>query len=114
MHVYCLARGAVACMGVFFAQLVEFLTFNSVHSLSLLRLTAFVNKVFCQATQYIKDDIENAVICDSLEFLQSIQQADGSFKEAYAVRHREMIVCLCCIYLLNKNCVKPFETAGYG
>eukprot|EP00794_Sanderia_malayensis_P016290 gene16290-17928_t len=55
-------------------------------------LTAFVNKVFCQAREFIKDDIDENIVCDSLKFLESIQEPDGSFPEGYAVRHREMIV----------------------
>lgn len=48
--------------------------------------------MFCQARQYIKEDIDDVIICESLVFLESIQAADGSFPEGYAVRHREMIV----------------------
>eukprot|EP00794_Sanderia_malayensis_P016274 gene16274-17915_t len=55
-------------------------------------LTAFVNKVFCQAREFIKDDIDENIVCDSLKFLESIQEPDGSFPEGYAVRHREMII----------------------
>lgn len=51
-----------------------------------------MNKVFCQAARYIKDDIDNNVICDTYKYLEKIQAADGSFPEGYAVRHREMIV----------------------
>jgi len=54
-------------------------------------LSAFVNKVFCQATRYIKDDIDNNVLCDTLKFLESIQASDGSFPEGYPVIHKEMI-----------------------
>ena len=48
--------------------------------------------MFCQATRYIKDDIDNNVLCDTLKFLENIQASDGSFPEGYPVRHREMIV----------------------
>ncbi len=58
----------------------------------VFRLTAFVNKVFCQARQFIKDDIDENIVCESLQFIESIQASDGSFPEGYAVRHREMIV----------------------
>ena len=59
---------------------------------ALSRLSAFVNKVFCQASAYIKDDIDNKLICSTFEFLESKQVADGSFAEALHVYHREMRV----------------------
>ncbi len=68
---------------------------------SLYRLTAFVNKVFCQAKVYINDDIDENIVCQSLRFLESIQAADGSFPEGYAVRHREMIVSELCYPFLG-------------
>ena len=66
--------------------------------------------MFCQATRYIKDDIDNNVVCDTLKFLENIQAPDGSFPEGYAVRHREMIV-----RLLIKNTVLELRyTIGYS
>eukprot|EP00795_Rhopilema_esculentum_P010956 gene10956-19791_t len=53
-------------------------------------LSAFVNKVFCQASAYIKDDIDSNLICSTFKFLESKQVADGSFAEALHVYHREM------------------------
>eukprot|EP00795_Rhopilema_esculentum_P010958 gene10958-19794_t len=53
-------------------------------------LSAFVNKVFCQASAYIKDDIDSHLICSTFKFLESKQVADGSFAEALPVYQREM------------------------
>nr|BAR45608.1 complement component 3-1 [Scolopendra japonica] len=51
-------------------------------------LTAFVAKVFCQASAFIPIPPEN--INTALEWLVKRQHANGIFAEAYKVHHREM------------------------
>ncbi|XP_078580350.1 complement C3-like [Branchiostoma floridae x Branchiostoma japonicum] len=52
-------------------------------------LTAFVNKVFCQAKKFVSS-IDEEAVCTAMEWLLSTQREDGAFKEVYKVHHREM------------------------
>ncbi|CAH1241049.1 C3 [Branchiostoma lanceolatum] len=52
-------------------------------------LTAFVNKVFCQAKKFVSS-IDEEAVCKATEWLLSTQREDGAFKEVYKVHHREM------------------------
>ncbi|XP_019632208.1 PREDICTED: ophiophagus venom factor-like [Branchiostoma belcheri] len=52
-------------------------------------LTAFVNKVFCQAKKFVTS-IDEEAVCKATEWLLSTQREDGAFKEVYKVHHREM------------------------
>ena len=74
------------CQFLFGGQWVIFI------SLFLFRLTAFVNKVFCQAREFIKDHIDENIVCQSAQFLLNQQSDDGKFVEKQAVIHREMTV----------------------
>lgn len=59
---------------------------------SLNRLTAFVAKVFCQATEFFH--VDPTVTCDAIRWLlRQVQRPnDGAFFEPYRVHHREMTV----------------------
>lgn len=52
-------------------------------------LTAFVNKVFCHASEF--EYVDPKVTCSAIEWLISnAQREDGAFFESYRVHHREM------------------------
>lgn len=53
-------------------------------------LTAFVNKVFCHASEFAF--VDNKVTCKAIEWLidPDQQRDDGAFVETYRVHHREM------------------------
>ncbi|GFW56940.1 a.superbus venom factor 1 [Trichonephila clavipes] len=52
-------------------------------------LTAFVVKVFCQASQLVH--IDEHVMCSGVKWLLDHQQDDGSFNEDHPVYHVEMV-----------------------
>lgn len=59
---------------------------------SVNRLTAFVNKVFCHASEF--EYVDPKVTCSAIEWLiNHAQREDGAFFENYRVHHREMTVC---------------------
>jgi len=79
--------------------------------LIFLRLTAFVMRVFCQAQQFAGVNIDEDLVCDSVDWLIANQRADGALPEVNAVIHREMVVrnsINTLTYLLQKDriCVK--------
>jgi hypothetical protein len=56
------------------------------------RLTAFVLKVFCQASKFDGVQIDQNLLCQSVQWLVQNQRADGAFPEMHGVAHREMVV----------------------
>lgn len=58
----------------------------------LFRLTAFVLKVFCQASKFDGVQIDQDLLCRSVDWLVQNQRADGAFPEVRAVIHKEMVV----------------------
>ena len=59
----------------------------------ILRLTAFVMRVFCHAQKFDGVNIDEKLVCDSVNWLiQNQRAADGALPEVYAVIHSEMVV----------------------
>lgn len=59
------------------------------------RLTAFVAKVFCHASEFF--GVDTKVTCGAIKWLMSVQRPeDGAFFEPYRVHHREMTVSIRC------------------
>ena len=56
------------------------------------RLTAFVMRVFCEAQQFAGVNIDENLVCESVNWLLQTQRGDGSIPEVHAVAHREMVV----------------------
>ncbi|GFY45894.1 a.superbus venom factor 1 [Trichonephila inaurata madagascariensis] len=52
-------------------------------------LTAFVVKIFCQASQLVH--IDEHVMCSGVKWLLDHQQDDGSFNEDHPIYHTEMV-----------------------
>ena len=62
------------------------------HLVSLLRLTAFVMRVFCKAQQFAGVNIDENLVCDSIDWLITNQRADGALPEIFAVSNKGMAV----------------------
>ena len=56
------------------------------------RLTAFVMRVFCKAQQFAGVNIDENLVCESVNWLLQNQRADGALPEVLSVLHREMVV----------------------
>ena len=61
--------------------------------LLILRLTAFVMRVFCKAQQFAGVNIDEKLVCESVKWLIENQRVgDGALPEVFAVIHGEMVV----------------------
>ena len=56
------------------------------------RLTAFVMRVLCKAQTFNGVNIDERLVCDSVDWLIQNQRADGALPEINAVISREMVV----------------------
>lgn len=65
---------------------------------TIFRLTAFVIKVFCQATELIH--IDDDVVCSGVKWLIKNQEPDGSYVEKHPMYHVDMMVFLL-FYLIS-------------
>ncbi|XP_027048067.1 ophiophagus venom factor-like [Pocillopora damicornis] len=54
-------------------------------------LTAFVMRVFCEAQQFDGVNIDEEMVCQSVDWLVGNQRADGALPEVQMVYHREMV-----------------------
>ncbi|KAL9988942.1 hypothetical protein ACROYT_G003438 [Oculina patagonica] len=54
-------------------------------------LTAFVMRVFCKAQEFAGVNIDENLVCESVNWLMQTQRADGALPEVFAVGHREMV-----------------------
>lgn len=59
-----------------------------IHRPSSTWLTAFVGKVFCQASEFTFVDTKGS--CGAIKWLMTVQRGDGAFVEGLAVIHKEM------------------------
>lgn len=67
--------------------------FITLSRLDLYRLTAFVAKVFCQASELTA--VDAMVPCSAIGWIVSNRQrANGAFYEGLAVIHKEMTVSI--------------------
>ena len=57
-----------------------------------LRLTSFVMKVFCKANEFDGVNIDENMVCESVDWLIQNQRGDGALPEVNAVIHREIVV----------------------
>ena len=64
------------------------------------RLTAFVMRVFCEAQQFDGVNIDEEMVCQSVDWLVGNQRVDGALPEVQMVYHREMVVSSTLIGLL--------------
>ena len=49
-------------------------------------------RVFCKAQQFAGVNIDENLVCESVNWLMQNQRADGALPEVHAVGHREMVV----------------------
>lgn len=49
-------------------------------------------RVFCEAQQFAGVNIDEGMVCRSVEWLMNNQRGDGALPEVNAVIHREMVV----------------------
>ena len=76
----------------------------------VLRLTAFVMRVFCKIQEFPGTDyVDEKLLCDSVNWLIQNQRPDGALPEVYAVIHREMVV----IYAHMTNLQEPIICGAY-
>ena len=75
--------------------------------LFVLRLTAFVMRVFCKIQEFPGIDIDEKLLCDSVNWLIQNQRADGALPEINMVIHREMVVRYVRPYFKNPVIVNP-------
>ena len=76
----------------------------------VLRLTAFVMRVFCKIQEFPGTDyVDEKLLCDSVNWLIQNQRPDGALPEVYAVIHREMVV----IYAHITNLQEPIICGAY-
>ena len=75
--------------------------------LFVLRLTAFVMRVFCKIQEFPGIDIDEKLLCDSVNWLIQNQRADGALPEINMVIHREMVVRYVRPYFRNPVIVNP-------
>ena len=63
--------------------------------LCLIRLTAFISKVFCQAKKVVDDSVEESVhVSPTINWLTTHQNNDGSFTEYNYVNHGPLMVSM--------------------
>lgn len=60
--------------------------------LLILRLTAFVMRVFCKAQQFAEVNIDENLVCESVSWLLENQRGDGALPEVFGVIQGKMVV----------------------
>ena len=53
-------------------------------------------RVFCRAKQFPGINVDENLVCESVQWLIQNQRGDGALPEVHHVIHREMVVCKLC------------------